>query len=154
MELVLRRATFADARFVWDVNNDPAVRAQSIHTASIPWESHEGWFRRKVADEATLFFIALAGGTPAGVVRFDLLGDGSATISVAVASSLRGKGLGVRIIAEASSALAAALPGTRAIAMVRPSNQASIRAFERAGYERTGSEVEDGVALERFERSC
>ncbi len=151
MEVVLRRASVDDARFVWEVNNHPSVRAQSVSTAPIPWESHEAWFARRIADAATLFFIATCGADPAAVVRFEVQ-DTEATISVAVAPTFRGHGLGSRVIASATDELARARPGTCAVALVRLGNEASLRAFARAGYLRTGSHEENGIALERLER--
>lgn len=151
MEVSLRRANLDDARFVWEVNNDPTVRAQSVSTLPIPWEAHEAWFARKVAEPETFFYIASCQGAAAGVVRFDLR-DNDATISIAVSPTFRGKGLGSYIIACATDELARARPGVRAIAWVRPENTPSLRAFARAGYVRTGSREDGGIALERLER--
>jgi RimJ/RimL family protein N-acetyltransferase len=150
VDFSLRRATLEDSRFFWEVNNEPSVRAQSIATQPIPWEAHEAWFARKVADPDAMFFVAHVDGVPAAVARFQMDG-GSATIGVALAPSLRGKGLGARVIAEATAELLHARPGASVVAWIRPQNTASLGAFGRAGYVRVGSDVIDGVALERFE---
>jgi UDP-2,4-diacetamido-2,4,6-trideoxy-beta-L-altropyranose hydrolase len=151
MEVSVRRASLGDARFVWEVNNHPSVRAQSVSTAPIPWEAHEGWFARRVADPETFFYIATCDGGAAAVVRFEVR-DGEATISVAVSPRFRGKGLGARVIGCATEEFARARPGVRAVAWVRPDNTPSLRAFARAGYERKGSREDGGTALERLER--
>jgi len=151
IDVVLRRANVDDARFVWEVNNHPSVRSRSVSTASIPWEAHEAWFACRLADAQTILFVATCGGVPAAVVRFELR-ETEATISVAVSAAFRGKGVGARVIALASDELTRARPGMRPVAWVRPDNAASLRAFARAGYVRTGSGEADGVALERLER--
>jgi RimJ/RimL family protein N-acetyltransferase len=150
-EVSLRRASLEDARFVWEVNNHPSVRAQSLSTAPIPWEVHEGWFGRRIADPETVFFIATCRGVPAAVVRFELQGS-DATISVAVSPTFRGMGIGSRVIAAATDELARVRPDARAIAWVRADNTPSLRAFARAGYQRTSSREEGSVSLERLER--
>jgi RimJ/RimL family protein N-acetyltransferase len=149
--LVLRRATASDARFVWEVNNQPDVRAQSLSTASIPWESHEKWFAKKVDDPATLFLIASANGADAGVVRFDI-GAGEGIISIALLSAHRGGGIGSAAIAAATEHLFEVAPGAAAVAFVRPNNVASVRAFERAGYRPVGRAVVKEVEVLRLER--
>jgi RimJ/RimL family protein N-acetyltransferase len=151
MDVTLRRATLDDARFVWEVNNHPSVRMQSVSTSPIPWETHQDWFARKVADHDTSFYIASCEGASIGVVRFDFR-DNDATISIAVSPPFRGKGLGSKIIANSTDELARGHPGARAIAWVRADNVASLRAFARAGYVRTGSRNGSGIALERLER--
>lgn len=151
MTIWLRRATTNDARFVWELNNHPSVRAQSVSTASIPWESHVCWFGRRVVDPATLFLVGLSDGIEVAVVRFDIQ-EREATIGVAVSPTFRGRGLGAEVIAAATEELARLFPGTRAVAWIRPENAASLKAFTRAGYVRVGSGELQGVPLARFER--
>jgi len=151
VRISLRHATPRDARFVWEVNNDASVRAQSISTEPIPWDHHVLWFSRKLADPGSVFFIATLGGAVVGLARFDILGD-EATISVAVERASRGKGYGPQIIAAASHELLIARPVTRLVALIRPGNVPSLRAFTRAGYVAAGSGMQRGVMVERFER--
>lgn len=148
-QVTLRRAEAADARFMWEVNNHPTARAESISTNPIPWETHEAWFARKLADPSALVFIGLVDGKRAGVVRFDIH-DGEGTISIAVSPAHRGHGVGSALIARATDALLSERPAVTPIAWVRRRNEASLRAFARAGYIAEGAALEDGVELQRL----
>jgi UDP-2,4-diacetamido-2,4,6-trideoxy-beta-L-altropyranose hydrolase len=148
--LTLRRAMPSDARFVWEVNNHPSVRSESLSTAAIPWETHRAWFASKLVDPRTAFFVCACDGISAAVVRFDV-DDQIAVVSVAVHPDHRGRGLGTRAIVEATARLAVSHPAVTPVAFVRSGNKASLRAFERAGYDRTGDRVLGGVSLERLE---
>jgi hypothetical protein len=59
--------------------------------------------------------------------------------------------LGAAMIAAASAAAAEALGVSVVVALVRPENHASLRAFARAGFTPAGREAREGVALERLE---
>ena len=133
--LTLREAVASDARLLFDWVNDPVVRAQSFTQTMIPWEDHQRWFARKLADTRCLLWIALdARGRPVGQVRFDLGDDASAIISIAIAPECRGQGYGATAIALACEALRARRAALTVIAYIRRDNVASQRAFSRAGF--------------------
>lgn len=123
MAIGLRRAASTDARFVWEVNNHPSVRAQSISTADIPWESHLPWFERKVADPRARFYVVSLEGADVGVVRIDE-GDTDAVISIALRPEARGRGAGAEAILAATRDLHGGRPGLPVVAWVRPANGA------------------------------
>jgi UDP-2,4-diacetamido-2,4,6-trideoxy-beta-L-altropyranose hydrolase len=148
--LTVRRATADDVRFVYEVNNDPVARAQSLNTAPIPWERHVAWFEQKVADPQALMFIGCRGETPVGVVRFEAHPDGS-LLSFALLAAERGQGLAAPLL-EAGTRAAFEHGVQRVIAFVRPSNQPSAKAFHRAHYELVGREREGDLEVLRFER--
>ena len=150
--VILREATPEDCRFYWTVNNAPTTRAQSITTDPIPWDSHARWYPARLADPATALYVAESGGDRVGVVRFDLAGE-EATISVALAPEHQGKGLGRRVIAEATQTTLALTGATRAIALIRPDNVGSVRAFEAAGYVLDGRQAAGDTELLRYTAS-
>ena len=47
-----------DCEAVWRINNDPAARAQSVQTASIPWGDHVAWYERVLADSDQRLWVA------------------------------------------------------------------------------------------------
>lgn len=150
--LSLRSATPQDCRFVWQVNNHPSVRAQSISTGSIPWSDHQGWYRGVLERADRLLWIAQANDTSVGVVRFDIDARSvSAEISVALAPSARGRGLGKRLIAEASRRACDDAKLRTLIAYIRPENKASLHAFEAAGYRPVTREKAQDILLWRYE---
>ena len=148
--LHLRPATADDCRRVWEWANDPAVRAVSFTSESIPWEQHVTWFTRKLADANTRLWIAEQDGAPLGQVRFDLAGS-TATISVSLDAARRGKNLGALLIWSACQKLFHEAAIESIHALIKPDNAASIRAFEKAGFEPAGQTEVKGCAALRFE---
>jgi RimJ/RimL family protein N-acetyltransferase len=138
---------------VWSVNNDPVVRAQSISTEPIPWDSHQAWFERSLESPRRRLLIASQDGVQVGVWRLDLDLEGRAEVSLAVHPEHRGRGLGSALIAAGSLAALSEEGGPRTlVAHVRPGNAASRRAFERCAYLEVGRERIGEVELLRYER--
>jgi UDP-2,4-diacetamido-2,4,6-trideoxy-beta-L-altropyranose hydrolase len=133
----LRPATGDDARRVWEIANDPAVRLASISTDSIPWESHRRWFTARLASGEPLL-VAEIGSRSVGYVRFDDRPDGT-EVSMALDPRHRG-GLGGRVLRTACDWWDAVHPGTRLLARIKTDNQASLRAFLGSGFVEEGSE--------------
>ena len=126
----LREATADDGRWVWELANEPTVRAGSFRPEAIPWADHERWFAEKLADRQYLFLIAHdADGKAIGYARFTGRID-TAEISIAIAAAVRGRGYGSEIIRRATRRCGA----IRLEARIKPENHASRRAFEKAGY--------------------
>lgn len=133
--LALRRATPADAGFLFELRNDPVVRAASLDSAPVDLETHRAWVAQRFADPLTLLLVVERGSAPVGQVRFDL--DAAAPvaeISVALAGSVRGRGLAPDVLRLACDWLFSETPVTQVVALIRPENAASIRAFSRAGF--------------------
>lgn len=147
--LIIRAAGPDDCRFYWTVNNDPTTRAVSMSTAPIPWASHATWYPARLSDPFTHLYVAEHGDVPVGVVRFDVEGE-DATISVALAPEHQGKGLGRRIIAQATERTLLETSASRAVALIRPDNHGSVRAFVAAGYREDGSVVLGDHTMLRF----
>ena len=95
---VIRRAAAGDARGVFDIANDPLVRANSINGAAIEWASHLEWFGKKISSPDTVFLVALEGEKISGYARLDRSGEVWA-VSIASAAWARGRGLGADISA-------------------------------------------------------
>jgi len=152
--LQLREATSDDARFVWKTNNDPSVRARSVDTDPIPWEDHCEWFEATLSSDARLLWIPAYHGEECGVVRMDVNFEASeAEISIAIRPDFRGRGIGTSVIQRASEQTTERDDIERVLAHVRPDNEASIRAFEKAGFEAIRYVERDGIELVRFEFS-
>jgi UDP-2,4-diacetamido-2,4,6-trideoxy-beta-L-altropyranose hydrolase len=144
--LRLRRARADDRHLLWEWANDPEVRAASFSPDPIPWETHVAWFEEKVGSaenqnpKASVVLIAEdENSVPIGQIRFEPRPDGGWNTGVSIAKTVRGRGLasglirlGVKAIAEGSQ--------QRVHALVKPANQASVKAFERAAFRQTGSE--------------
>ena len=132
---LLREAVPSDCRLLYDWRMDPVTRAGSFGHDTFPYEEHEKWFRKLMADPCRKQFILLRmpAATPAAQLRLDLLGQ-EAEISYSVAAAERGKGIGTLLIQTAVS-YAGNLSGIRTLtAEVLPDNTASRRIFEKCGF--------------------
>lgn len=141
--LTLRPVSDADCRTIWELGNDTEVRAMSFHSEPIPWETHQAWFKARLADPAHLFFLAEdESGNPAGQVRFQ---DG--VISVSLARDFRGLGLGAALIGLGCAAYAKNHPGAAVMARIRKENAASVRSFRKAGFRPADPEAADSLTM-------
>lgn len=141
--LTYRTAQPADARLYFDWANDPDTRRQSFHSAPISLETHTSWFSRKLADPNTLLLVFMdETKQPVGQVRFERtpVADmpDEIIIGLSVDAHYRGKGLSVQLIAEGCRVCRKQWGAVTIHAYIKPENQASVRAFERAGFRLSG----------------
>jgi RimJ/RimL family protein N-acetyltransferase len=116
----------------------------------IAWQDHVTWFDRKVADAACRLFIAIdPAGTPVGQVRLDVAGS-SAVISISVASEHRGMGYSAAMIRRACRSAVTAGTVDQVVALIRPDNEASRRAFRSAGFVDDGNDTVKGFPAVRM----
>lgn len=139
--LRLRRVEPSDARLLWGWANDPQTRQASFNSDPIPLATHERWLAGRLGDpEAVLLLAEDDGGEPVGVVRFEPRGP-DRVISVTIAPTRRGKGLGHAVIRSACEWLRNHRKTGLVIAEIKATHVASQRAFLRAGFAETGRTV-------------
>ena len=137
--LQLRLACEADCGILWQWANSPEVRAVSFSTEPIPCENHIQWFHDKILDPCcSLYLATINGGSPIGQIRFDIQAN-EAVVSVIVAPESRGNGYGHKIIRLASCELFETRPVSLIHAYIKPGNEASARAFEKAGFKNSST---------------
>ncbi|GAB3773391.1 hypothetical protein GCM10028818_14860 [Spirosoma horti] len=141
--LTYRTAQPADARLYFDWANDPDTRRQSFHSAPISLETHTSWFSRKLADpNALLLVFTDETKQPVGQVRFERtpVADmpDEIIIGLSVDARHRGKGLAFQLITEGCRVCRKEWGAVTIHAYIKPENQASVRAFERAGFRLSG----------------
>jgi RimJ/RimL family protein N-acetyltransferase len=142
-DIKIRRAQPEDVDLVFNWSNDDLVREQSFSSVPILYENHCIWFTNKLRQDDTDIFILEVNAIPASIVRFEIR-DEQATIGVAIDKSFRGKGLGdlfIRMGADEFFKTRDVL----VLASIKNSNIASIKSFERAGFELFREELVDGV---------
>jgi RimJ/RimL family protein N-acetyltransferase len=131
--LSLRPAEEDDCAIIFEWANDPVTRRNSFAPDPISWDIHRDWFRKLLADRNRLLYVALASRERIGQIRFDRCGQREAEVSVALAPAWRGRGLAAPVIQLGSEEAARA--GFEVLyAYIKPDNEASRRAFLRAGY--------------------
>lgn len=146
MTLELRKATFADSRFLFELRNDASVREVSFSTEAISFESHTKWLTRKLQDSRTSFYIAeTKDGDSLAQVRFNVVDAKTAEVNIAVTKRYRGKGYGTLILTLASRRFFEEQPFLMSIlARIKPNNPSSLRSFEKAGYKRIEPDAQNG----------
>jgi RimJ/RimL family protein N-acetyltransferase len=147
--LRLRQVREDDCRLLWEWANDKEVRASAFSSDPIPWEEHVRWFMRKLHEPTCFLFIAVDyEDTPLGQVQFDVDKDGEAEISVSIDRDKRGLGYGALLISKAVKEVIRVTHIRVVHAFIKSNNEASMRAFERAGFKRLGVEsVRGNVAV-------
>ena len=147
--LSLRPAEADDCLLVWQLRNDAAARAASNNAEPIPFEVHQRWWQTRLGDPSSVIYIVSPpGGPPAGYVRF-AVEDSEAEISIALEAGARGRGYGSAAIRLGSEALLNEGHARRIVALVKPDNETSLRAFRQAGFlERGRSAASDAEMIE------
>ena len=134
-EVVVRAATQADARDLFEWRNAPDVRRFSRSEAPIAWDEHCRWLDATLADPRRVLLVGSAGASPAGVVRYDLAGA-EAEVSIYLAPGQAGRGLGRALLGAAERWLAARQPDVSFVwAEALAGNEASHRLFTGCGFE-------------------
>jgi len=137
-KLHIRELRESDCEQLWEWANDPDVRAVSFSLEPISWEKHVEWFQLKLNEPNCVFQIATTGREiPAGQIRYDLDGD-HAVVSISLDREFRGKGYGSLLIWHSAQELFHTMPVTTIHAYVKQGNEASVRAFQKAGYRKLG----------------
>jgi spore coat polysaccharide biosynthesis protein SpsF len=129
------QATDADALLRW--RNDPDAVRQSASGLTVEHEEHRQWLAERLEDPGTRIWIAEVDGTPVGMVRVDVT-NAVGTVSIAVDQGTRGRGLGTAILRGLVERLEGDFQVETLEAFARPSNVASVRAFEGAGFRPSG----------------
>lgn len=149
--LSVRPARAEDAELLWSWANDAAVRERSFNQAAIAWDAHLEWFSRRLASPDTRFYLLLDDGKPVGQIRYDRAEkENSAEISFSVASEQRGKRFGVEILRLTTERALNELNCEKITALVIEGNEASSKAFVRAGFTSEGSTEIRGKHALRF----
>lgn len=139
--LRLRPATLGDSAALLRWRNDPDTVRFSVSRRSVEPDEHTAWLERVLADPAVELGIVERDGVAVGMVRVDV-SSGSGLMSISVDPAWRGQGLGIATLQALTAEHAAGVRCTRLVAQVHPDNVASLRSFERVGFERVGVDGE------------
>jgi RimJ/RimL family protein N-acetyltransferase len=134
-DLRIRPATPGDARLLWELRNDPLVRANSFTAEFIPWDAHQRWFAEKLSSaETRIFILEDKKGAPLGQIRFDRQNRKSAQIHLSIVVAVRGRGYGQFLLTRTLPLAQAELDVVEFVALVKSENEPSLRLFRRAGF--------------------
>ncbi len=146
-DVTLRAAREDDASLIRDWRNDADTVRSSAIARPVSDAEHARWFAATLADPRRLLWVAEKNGVPVGQVRVDV-NDGAGVFSIVVAPESRGRGIGQAMLRAALAEVEREGTATRLVALAREENLASMHAFERVGFSRTGLSDDGFVVLE------
>ncbi|MFT2008781.1 UDP-2,4-diacetamido-2,4,6-trideoxy-beta-L-altropyranose hydrolase [Pontibacter sp. 13R65] len=134
-QVTLRNVMEEDMLVIFDWSNDPEVRRRSFNSKPIPLEGHKTWFNLKLKQKDAYLYIAEVNGVAAAHIRFEVA-ETIGVVSYMISREFRGKGLGHSVLLKGIKKLLEQRPTiTNIEGLVQKDNQASVRAFEKAGFE-------------------
>lgn len=128
--MLVRQAGAHDALDVLAWRNDPHTRAMSREQGVLDRDQHVAWFSRAIRSPDRRIYIGESEGRSIGMVRFDRIEDGW-EVSINIAPDSRSRGHGLAMLTNAISAF----PHRPVIAEILEGNDASVRLFQRCGFE-------------------
>lgn len=150
-EFSIRLAKNEDMEDVFNLSNDETVRVNSINPELIIWENHITWFKNKINDKNSIFYII---NDPEnnfmGYVRLDK--DEDWVLTIHLMSEYRGKGFGKKILKTICT-----LNNDKCIiALVKENNLPSVKSFEKANFKKYDliSINEERYHKLKYERNC
>jgi UDP-2,4-diacetamido-2,4,6-trideoxy-beta-L-altropyranose hydrolase len=127
----------ADARFLFDLANEPSVRSAGRHTQPIKWEEHLAWLRHHSnTPQSLLMIIETLEDGPVGQIRFHEQAEGVWEVGVSIQSCHRKTGWASTALSLAILELSAKMTVNSLLARIHGENQASQRLFARLGFTR------------------
>jgi len=148
-----RFAELHDAALYYKWANDLVVRQNSFNTNEISYQQHIDWFSHKLNSKECFFYLFLnEEKLPVGQVRIDK-SNNEIVIGISIDENLRGKGLGVQLLNQASTDYLHKFPHAEIIAYIKEENIASIHQFSKAGFIKTGNVIVSECKSYRFKKA-
>jgi RimJ/RimL family protein N-acetyltransferase len=144
--LCLRPAVSADADRLLDWRNEDEAVRTSRSGRRVGTAEHRAWLGRRLAIAEPRLWVAERAGEAVGSVRIDL-DAGTGVVSVLVAPSHRGRGVGTAMLRALLDEARGDPAVDLLVAEIRTDNDASRRAFVRVGFVVAGA-VDD--ELDRY----
>ncbi len=133
-DFYLRAANESDRLLLWQWANDAAVRRNSFQSETIDWPAHEKWCQEKFSSPDCRIWIMQVGALPVGQIRYQRISSDTAEIGFSIARGFRGRQLGTRLLEASAERAARELGVSRLQGAVKLDNEASRRAFLKAGF--------------------
>lgn len=146
-ELFLRFAEPEDSKDLLTWRNDEGTRQASFNCNEITMEKHAKWLEETLADpERNLFIICDNKCNKLGQIRFDKIKDAT-EISITINPKYRNQGIGSLALCKSSNIYTNNFGVKQLIAKLKKENIASLKAFEKAGFQKY-KEYADYIELE------
>ncbi len=132
-KIFLRGAKISDAKEIWKWRNDPLTRSMFKNKDYVEFKDHIIWYRKKLKDQNTFFYIGESFGVKAGIVRIDHLNN-EGEVSINMNPDLRGMSLSETLLKDSINSFLKAKPLSELVAYIDKKNLASIRLFQKVGF--------------------
>lgn len=151
--LLLRPAQPDDCELLWHWVNEPQVRASAFSSGAIAWNDHVRWFHCKLQDPRCHIYIAQTDEQVSiGQIRFDCTDDSNAEIDVSLAQECRGSKRGTMLVQKGVAKLFQETSIQNVHAYIKVNNIASIKTFEKAGFEKLKIEIVKGFQAIHYQQ--
>ncbi len=150
--LNMRMATGNDVEVYFDWANDKLVRQSSFQDKQISHEDHVKWFNNKLRSPDCFFYLFSKENTNCGQVRIDRSGD-EIIIGISIDEKFRGQGLGVQMLNLACSDYLSKFPEHEVVAYIKQDNEASLKQFKKAEFNRMEKVLVGNTNSYRLKRS-
>lgn len=132
----IKLAKETDVKDVFNLSNDPLVRANSFNSDIISFDNHVKWFENKIKNSNTAYYIIRSYNNDfMSQVRFDKDNNSNDwTIGISIADKYRGKGLASKILKDTVSVFIKNNNPINIYAFIKKSNESSVKSFNKAGF--------------------
>lgn len=122
-----------DLNFTYLLSNDSLTRANSFNSDPISFANHEKWLESKLLDQNAFYLIGQFNGQSAAFIRFDISKNEN-IIGITLNKKFRGKGLSHEFLKLSVKEFKQKFPNKKITAFIKEENIASIKSFEKAGF--------------------
>lgn len=139
MEITLRKARSSDSEIILAWRNEPSTIPWMGNKRALSSDEHQAWFTKMLDDPDCLFFIIEISGNPVGQLRYhrnDTSFENTARVSLNLTEKMHGKGIATRAFKKGSELVKELDFAKIIVGYPLPTNLASIKALEKAGYVR------------------
>lgn len=153
LEIDFYQATIDDCKMIFDWRNDPDIYKHFFNNQPVEWKTHENWFSKMLISQYIKLLIAFNEKNEIiGQIRFDIneVEVSKAEIGIIVAKMFQGQGYGTKIIFSGCHYVQKNYNINTFVAKIKPENIASIKSFQRAGFQISNSLTDTRVILMNF----
>lgn len=139
MEITLRKARLSDSEIILIWRNEPSTIPWMGNKRVLSSLEHRTWFTKTLNDPNCLFFIIEISGNPVGQLRYhrnDTSFKDAARVSLNLTEKMHGKGIATWAFKKGSELVKKLDFAKIIVGYPLPTNLASIKALEKAGYVR------------------
>jgi len=135
----LTKAKITDINDIFEWRNHPDIRKNFFDSEVITWNDHEKWFNKKLKDQDTTIYIAYYIENKIGTIRFEA-NESVIKTSIMLNPLFLGKGHGSHVIKlGVQKFIMEKKPDKQIIAEIKKDNIASIKAFQKADFKKSGT---------------